>query len=63
MPPRPVMKDYDAWNFVIMEHRRALLERLIAEFPELLETKRVYIDQWRVRLSGPKVSSSDEAHP
>ena len=35
---------------MLLEHRRILLEQLIAEFPEVLKTKRSKVDFWRARL-------------
>lgn len=58
MPPRPVMKDQEAWRLAILEHRRALFERVVAEFPELMKTKRSQVDIMRIKLSGPKLINS-----
>jgi hypothetical protein len=55
-PPRPIMKDQEAWRLAILEHRRALLERVIAAFPELLKTKRTQVDIMRIKLSGPRLA-------
>jgi hypothetical protein len=57
MPPRPVLKDQEAWRLAILEHRRALFERVVAEFPELMKTKRSQVDIMRIKLSGPRLSS------
>lgn len=56
MPPRPLMKDQEAWRLAVLEHRRALFERVLAEFPELMKTKRSQVDIMRIKLSGPKLS-------
>ena len=56
MPPRPIMKDQEAWRLAVLEHRRALFERVVAEFPELMTTKRSQVDIMRIKLSGPKLS-------
>jgi hypothetical protein len=56
MPPRPVMKDQEAWRLAILEHRRALFERVVTEFPELMKTNRSQVDIMRIKLSGPKLS-------
>ena len=56
MPPRPLMKDQEAWRLAVLEHRRALFERVLAEFPELIKTKRSQVDIMRIKLSGPKLS-------
>ncbi len=45
-----------------MEHRRALFERIVIEFPELLKSKKTDIYYWRSKLSGPKTNKSAEAH-
>ncbi len=50
------MKDQEAWRLTVLEHRRALLERVVAEFPELLKTKRTQVDILRLKLSGPRLS-------
>jgi hypothetical protein len=66
MPPptlsNPVVKDNIAWQQAIMEHRRALFERIVIEFPELLKSKKTDIYYWRSKLSGPKTNKSAEAH-
>lgn len=46
----PAMKDKTAWRHMLIEHRRILLERLIAEFPEILKTSRTKVEFWRSRL-------------
>lgn len=56
MPPRPLMKDQEAWRLTILEHRRALFEHVVAEFPELMTTNRSQVDIMRIKLSGPKLS-------
>ena len=61
MPPRPAMKDKEAWRLTVLEHRRALFERVIAEFPELLDTKRSQVEMLRIKLSGPRLSSGSHA--
>jgi hypothetical protein len=50
------MKDQEAWRLAILEHRRALFERVVAEFPELMKTKRSQVDIMRIKLSGPRLS-------
>ena len=50
MPARPEIKDYDAWRQMIMERRRILLERLIAEYPEVLKTHKSKIENLRLRI-------------
>jgi hypothetical protein len=50
MPDRPILKDTDAWQKQLAEHRRILFERLIAEFPEILKTKRTHVEIWRHKL-------------
>jgi hypothetical protein len=55
MPP-PVIKDAILWKQQLLEHRRALLERLVAEFPEVLKTHRTQIDTLRLKLTiGAKI--------
>lgn len=50
--PRPIIYDKQSWIDTLMEHRRALFERVVAAFPELLQTKRSDVDMWRIRLGG-----------
>lgn len=50
MPP-PVIKDSILWKQQLLEHRRALLERLISEFPEVLKTRRSQVDTLRLKLT------------
>ena len=50
---RPRIHDARQWKQQILEHRRALLERVVAEFPELLATKRTSVEMLRYRLSRP----------
>jgi hypothetical protein len=57
MPSPPVIHDAKVWRAQILEHRRAMFERLIQEFPDLLNTKRSQVDHWRLLLSGPKKTS------
>jgi hypothetical protein len=47
----PLMKDKAAWIFMLLEHRRILLERVIAEFPEILNTHRGKVEFLRHRLT------------
>ena len=54
MPARPIVKDRRVWEIQLLEHRRALLERLVAEFPQILTENRSALETWRIRLSGPK---------
>lgn len=48
---RPVVKDLAAWKIMMVEHRRILLERIIQEFPEVLQTQRSKVEFWRSRLT------------
>ena len=50
-PPRPVITDRPAWELALLEHRRALLERLLQEFPEVVASHRTKIDILRIKLS------------
>ena len=47
---RPQVTDYAAWSQMVMEHRRILLERVIAEFPEVLKTKKSTVENLRRRI-------------
>ena len=52
MPPkRPIIKDTLGWKMALLEHRRHLLERVIAEFPTVLQTQRSKVEFWRNRLT------------
>ncbi len=49
-----------------MEHRRALLEAVIEQFPDVMRTKRTHVDVLRFKLSGKKTgdtSSQNVAGP
>lgn len=46
----PQMHDRDVWAAVLMEHRRALLERVVREFPHVLKVCPSQVDIWRLRL-------------
>jgi hypothetical protein len=56
-PPQsaPVIHEYDAWRAILLEHRRALFERLVAAFPNELRNRRSDLEQLRIRLSGPRI--------
>jgi len=49
--PQAMMKDRTVWAQQILEHRRALFERVVIAFPELMTTKRTKVDIWRLKLS------------
>ena len=52
MPPsNPQIRDRAAWIQMLQENRRILLERLLAEFPDILRTQRFKVDEWRAKLS------------
>ena len=53
---RPEVHDLRAWEIAILEHRRSLLERLVAEFPDVMRTQRSKVDILRIKLSIPKNS-------
>ena len=46
----PTLKFHDGWQQQLAEHRRILLEKLIAEYPEVLTTKKSIVELWRMRL-------------
>jgi len=48
---RPNVRDKEGWRLVLLDHRRRLLERLIAEFPEVLTHQRSKVEFWRTRLT------------
>jgi hypothetical protein len=44
------IKDVSVWIRQLNEHRRQLLERLIAAFPEELKDKKDVVNVWRKKL-------------
>ena len=42
---------------ILLEHRRALLEKLIQVFPDVLKTHRSVVDLWRLRLKSPAIGT------
>jgi hypothetical protein len=48
--PTATFQDSHLWKQQILEHRRVLLERLIAEFPQVLKTHRTTVDTLRLKL-------------
>jgi hypothetical protein len=60
--PPPTIHEYDAWKATLMEHRRALFERLVAAFPTELANRRSDLEQWRIRLSGPRINVGYHHH-
>ncbi|NDE15537.1 hypothetical protein EBZ80_11465 [bacterium] len=54
----PVIHEYDAWRAALMEHRRALFERLVAAFPEELRNRRSHVEQLRIQISGPRIGAA-----
>lgn len=50
MPTATTFQDAQLWKQQLLEHRRVLLERLIAEFPQVLKTKRTTVDTLRLKL-------------
>jgi hypothetical protein len=47
---RPRLNDYAAWDLLLIERRRIMLERIIAEFPDVLKTQRTKVDVLRAQL-------------
>jgi len=47
------IKDCPAWMRQLNEHRRQLLERLIAAFPEELKGKKPLVNAWRRKFRIP----------
>jgi hypothetical protein len=54
----PIVRDLEGWQQAVLEHRRALLEKLLAEFPTVLKTHRTKVDMLRIKLSGPRANQS-----
>jgi hypothetical protein len=46
----PIVKDAIAWRDMLLEHRRRLFERLLAEFPEVVKAQQTQVAIWRTRL-------------
>jgi hypothetical protein len=46
----PTVTFGDVLKQQLAEHRRVLLERLIAEYPEILNSQRSIVESWRYRL-------------
>lgn len=57
MPQQPTIRDLDGWKRQVMEHRRALFERLVTEFATELRGRQTDLDLWRILLSGPRTST------
>ena len=55
---RPQVKDLQEWQTTILEHRRALLEAVIEQFPEVMLSKRTQVDVLRFKLSGKKTGAT-----
>lgn len=51
MRERPIIYDAQSWARVLMDYQRALFERLIAVYPELMQTRKSDVIMWRLRLS------------
>lgn len=47
---KPHIKDYDGWATTLLEHRRALLERVLQEYPNVKKQFPSQVDFWRLRL-------------
>ena len=53
----PTVRDKVVWSQQICEHRRYLLERVVACFPELETTKAEQLEELRELVSGPRLSA------
>ena len=51
---RPTLHDRDGWAIQLLEHRRALFERVVQSFPELMKQRRSDVDLWRIKLKPPR---------
>jgi hypothetical protein len=47
---RPQLSDPTVWQQQLLEHRRALLEVVIKEFPDILKTNRTAVDLMRLKF-------------
>ena len=52
----PTLRDKSVWSQQICEHRRYLLERVVACYPELLTTKAEQVEELRELVSGPRLN-------
>lgn len=50
---QPQLKDYDGWVVALLEHRRALFERVLQEYPTVKKQFPSQVDIWRYRLKAP----------
>lgn len=57
MPQQPTIRDLEGWKRQVMEHRRALFERLVTEFAGELRGRQTELDLWRILISGPRTST------
>jgi hypothetical protein len=58
--PAPQIRDLEGWQQTILEHRRALFEKIIEEFPSVLRTHRTKVEVYRLKLSGPKANQAGD---
>lgn len=46
----PTIRDERLWTQQLLEHRRALFERVVAAFPHILKQQPSKVEFWRFRL-------------
>lgn len=51
MKSRPVIHDQEGWRIQLIEHRRILFERIITQFPTIMDTNPTKVLEWRITLS------------
>jgi hypothetical protein len=51
---QPELKDYEGWVAALLEHRRALFERVLKEYPLVKKQFPSQVDIWRYQLTPPK---------
>ncbi len=51
MNRRPILHNQEGWRIQLIEHRRMLFERVIAQFPIVMDTNPTKVLEWRITLS------------
>lgn len=50
MPSQPEIRDQRLWSQQLLEHRRALFERVITTYPHIAKLQPSKVEFWRLRL-------------
>lgn len=48
---RPILQHQEGWRMQLIEHRRILFERVLAQFPNVMDTNPTKVLEWRITLS------------